>query len=1078
MRFSAFVPWLVVGAVAVPVAGQDEAVANTPFQFVCVKESEPVFLNGIAVPADETWERRDDVPAGRAPARCWAWSDSCPPRLLEPGQNAAAACRAAAASSKPLTVRMLAPEAPDLNRDPVDGAAAPAEFSVTAAPAAMWRQVPRSLLPTITVASTSLSLPRNDETWRLQALREGLASTWRDVAPEEGSVELALQQAVDLTVHVTAAGAPLAGARLYLLRAGSGMAAGPPEPLGFGISDANGKVSLTVSERERAAVLVSHVTRTAAAFERFAEAPPVVELGRGLAVTGRTVDLEGQPVAGVRLLGLSWVEHELPVMRRHLGLSGPDGRFLLTGFTKGAASLRTDGSELEYSERFDLEDSLDLGSIVLAAAETYWIQVVDASRGTPVPGARAVFGGGEGTTTDQEGIAEVSPRFSRILLIHAKGYRAARFEIGGGGTTTAEPSLPGLPIFPVDVAGDAGATAEEPLVLRLEPAFTVEGVFIAADGVTPAASGHLVAARDMGTGSATRHRTIAADGSFSADLEPGAYTLELTATNAGRTVLSVQGSAGDARDLGVIVAPASAWVSGTVVNSEYVPVFEASVSYTRPSEYGRLMTRAMGQVATVTTDVDGAFELHGLEVGTSTLRVEAEGFAPLEFEVEANAVEWIDAGLVELSRGRRITVRSDVERGQVLLDPGGRSRPRDLITGDLEEGRALLDAVPEGAFVVRVSENGQAVCEKEVEEATGDDVVTCDRSTVTVIGRVTLAGQPGAGDLFWGAKENSRYGGGFTTTIIGGLTRTREVGPSRSQNLQASVDLDGNYRLEAVLPGEWNVRWSPPDGGQPERREVTVPDVPGGEVTLNFDYGGVSIEGVVTDPEGQPVHFATVDLFPQRSAVISDPNGRFQVLGLAPGAYQVRARFRHQRSDLVDVELRDFSDRQTVQLQLSDDPPNDELTVHVRGGGGGLCFIEMEASGQRVARIDNGVATTKLTPPLTDRVRIACQADGRWILTGWQDLERALDRGVEFDPFESDSSIVLEGEPSTAAVQIIGPGGWDLGALRLWFGGASTFAVGETISNLPVGEYTLRWGNQIRTVWTERRRAAEVEVED
>ncbi len=1078
MRFSAFVPWLVVAAVAVPVAGQDEAAPDAPFQFVCVKESEPAFLNGMAVPVDETWERRDDVPAGRAPAECWAWSDSCPPRLLQPGEDAAAACRADANSSRPLTVRVQAPESSNSNADPVDGAAAAAEFRVTAAPAEMWRQVPRHLLPTTTVASTSLSLLRNDETWRLQALREGLASTWRDVAPEEGSVELVLRRAVDLTVHVTADGAPLAGARMNLLRVGSGMAAGRPEPLGFGMSDADGKVSLTVSERERSAVLVSHVARTATVFERFLEAPSVVELGRGLAVTGRTVDLEGQPVAGVRLLGLSWVEHELPVMRRHLGLSGPDGRFLLTGFTKGAASLRTDGGELEYSEGFDLEGSLDLGAIVLGAAETYWIQVVDASRGTPIPGARASSEAGEHSTTDREGSAQVSPRFGRRLMVSAKGYRMARFEIGGGGATAAEPSLPGLPIFPVDVSGGAGATAEEPLVLRLEPAFTVEGVFIAADGVTPAASGHLVAARDMGNGSATNHRALAADGSFSADLEPGAYTLELTATNAGRTVLSVQGSAGDARDLGVIVAPASAWVSGTVVNSEYVPVFEASVSYTRPSEYGRLMTSAMGQVATVTTDVDGAFELHGLEVGTSTLRVEAEGFAPLEFEVEANAVEWIDAGLVELSRGRSITVRSDVERGQVLLDPGGRGRPRDLITGDLEEGRALLEAVPEGAFVVRVSENGLAVCEKEVEEASGDDVVTCDRSTVTVIGRVTLAGQPGAGDLFWSAKENSRYGGGFITTLSGGLTRTQEIGPSRSQNLQASVDLDGNYRLEAVLPGEWNVRWSPPDGGQPERREVTVPEAPGEEVTMNFDYGGVSIEGVVTDPEGQPVHFATVDLFPQRSAVISDPNGRFQVLGLAPGAYQLRARFRHQRSDLVDVELRDYGDRQTVQLQLSDDPPNDEITIHISGGGGGLCFIEMESSGQRVAPIDGGVARTKLTPPLTDRVRIACQADGRWILTGWQDLERALDRGVEFDPFESDSSIILEGEPSTAAVQIVGPGGWDLGKLRLWFGGASAFAVGETISNLPVGEYTLRWGSQIRTVWTERRRAAEVAIED
>ena len=1075
MRFSAFAASLVVAAVAVPVAGQDDAVADAPFQFVCRVESEPALVNGIAVPADDTWERQDDIQAGRAPAECWAWSDSCPPLFLEPGQNAAAACRAGSDSFKPLTVRVLDPEAP--NADPVDGVAALAEYSVTAAPAAMWRQVPRDLLPTTTFASGSLSLPRTDEMWRLQALGEELASTWRDLPPEEGSVELALGKAVNLMVQATTGGAPLAGARMYLVK----MESGPftrREPLGFEMSDADGKVNLTVSARERAAVLVSHIARTATAFERYAEAPPVVELGPGFAVTGRTVDPEGRPMAGVRLLGLSWLEHELAVMRRHLGISGPDGRFSLTGFGKGAVSLRTDGGDLEYSERFDLEESLDLGSIVLTAAETYWIQVLDASRGTPIPGARASSEAGEQTTTDREGIALVSPRFDRTLMISAKGYRPARFEIGGGGTTAKERSIPGLPTLPVDVAGGTGATAEEPLVLRLDPAFTVEGVYMAADGVTPVASGRLVAARDMANGQTTSHRTIAADGSFSVDLEPGSYTLELSGTNAARTVLDVRGSAGDVRDLGVISAPTSAWVSGTVVNPEYAPVFEASVSYTPPSEYGQLMAWAMGREATVATNLDGYFELHGLELGSSTLRVEADGFAPLEFQVEANAIEWIDAGFVELSRGRRITVRSDVGRGQVLLDPGGRGLPRDLITGDLEDGLAVVDRVPEGALVVRVSENGVAACEKEVAEASGDDVVTCDRSTVTVTGRVTLAGQPGAGELFWAAKENVRHGGGFIRSGFGPLARTREVGPSRSQNLQVSVELDGNYRLEAVLPGEWTVRWSPPDGGQPESREVTVPEAPGEEVTLNFDYGGVSIEGVVTDPEGEPVHFATVDVFPQRSAVISDPNGRYQVLGLAPGAYQLRARFQHQRSDLVDVELRDYGDRQTVQLHLRDDPPNDEIAVRIRGGDGGFCFVEMEGAGQRVARIDGGVARTQLTPPLTDRVRVACQADGRWILTGWQPLEPALDRGVDLDPFESNSSIVLEGDPSTVAVQVTGPGGWDLGKLRIWFGGASAFAVGETISNLPVGEFTLRWGNQVRTVWTERRRVAEVEIED
>ena len=98
---------------------------------------------------------------------------------------------------------------------------------------------------------------------------------------------------------------------------------------------------------------------------------------------------------------------------------------------------------------------------------------------------------------------------------------------------------------------------------------------------------------------------------------------------------------------------------------------------------------------------------------------------------------------------------------------------------------------------------------------------------------------------------------------------------------------------------------------------MTVPEAPGEEVTLNFDYGGVSIEGVVSDPEGQPVHFATVDVFPQRSAVISDPNWAIpRSWGWRRAPTSCGRGSGTSGPSFVDVELRDFSDRQTVQLQL------------------------------------------------------------------------------------------------------------------------------------------------------------------
>ncbi len=896
----------------------------------------------------------------------------------------------------------------------------------------------------------AFSLPRSDGPWRLQAHVDDQASTWRYVPDHEASVTLTLLPAADFRFVVTADGVPLEDSRFYLVKPRQ---ISPGDLLGFEVSDHEGVVALTLPTAESSAAVVSHDTRVAEPFPRFRSTPRVIELGPGLTVSGQAVDEQGKPLGAVRLKGLSFVPDSFGLMQRHRGGTGPDGRFAIGGFSPGQASLQTEEGDLAFSATFELEGSVDLGPIVLRAPEVAWVQTVDARDGNPVPDARIQDPSSHWMSTDEDGLARLSLEFGRAIIVKAGGYIPTQFD---------------LPVL-------AGVTKEEPLVVGLEPAFSIDGVFVAADGVTPATGGR-VSALNRTSGGMGMNVGIERDGSFSIDLQAGAYELELTAGSTGYRRIELQGVAGESLDLGFVSARPSAWVRGHVFGQDdYKPVTGASVSYTRPSEFGPLLAPALGQVATVTTDGEGYFEMHGLELGTSTLRVQAEGYASRDLHVEAATIQGVDVGIVEISRGRRVTVRTDVDEGMVVLDAGRTGLPRDRLTEKLVEGRAEFTAVPEEPFGVVVYEEGDPVCEKSEDDSEGDEAITCNHSAAWVTGLVTRGDQPGGGMLVWRRVRETRLPEGFLRHGSGPFTRTEELASTHSVELKAPLESDGRYNIKAVLPGEWEVVWAPLSGGMQDARSVTVPKTR--NAVLDFQYDSVSIEGQVLHPDGRPVPLANVTAFPSRRTVGTNRDGRFEILGLAPGIHELRARFQHLRSPLVDVELSD-SRGEIVQLILEDGPLTEELEIVLRGSDSGFCFVDMDSALPKVLQIYAGVAKVTPEPPLPNRLRVACLTDGRWILDGWRDLLTALDRGIEFNPLDSTSSITLVGEASPGKARIIGPGGWDLGRLRLWFHGVSAFSVGETISNLPVGEYTVHVGDWARTVWTERRRATRVEIED
>ena len=1036
-------------------AVQVEAQTSGSLEFVCLSSDGGVLplTSSTTGSPDEDWQEISTFADAEVEA-CWVWSELCPPVRRPFGSDLAPNCRSGAkdapdaAGGPELVVRL-----PALDND----AATARPPTLTAAPSAMWREVPRSLLPNWSVDAGVARLPHGPGPWRLQACTEQGCSRWTDVPDGTGEVSLSFLKARTASYRIgTTDGAPLVNTRFHLVRPGRG-GLSQTEILGFEQPDPEGRVAFRLPVDQGPPAVVSSDGREAVAFLALRDVPARVELGPGLVLSGRVVNGVGEPVPA-ELRGHSFIRDGFGLTQMQRGRTGPAGLFRLAGFSAGDATLRAvaEGSiGLEFARRLKLEDSTDLGEIVLTEMEVAWVRVVDAVRRSPVASA-VVRTADDEWRTDADGLAGVEVRYTRELQVVAPGY--------GFAVARLPPRV--------------GRAPAEPFPIELEPALNVTGIYVSADGLTPAANGRLSA---QGGQNLRLSAAIQPDGAFSIDLPGGgAWDLELVAGNAGSVRLEVAGIGGETIDFGVVRAPPSAAIFGYLVGEGYEPLAGVTVTSSLRSESGPLLTPLLGSTLTATSGPEGYFELHGLEAGPAVVRFAAEGYAPHRLEFQIEGAVPIDVGTIELSQGKRIAVRSDTARGLVEMEVGDVVPPEQM-TAALVDREALFREVPEGPLaIVVLNGDRQPVCTKEVPEPKNDLTVRCDDQSVSVSGRVTMGGTPVAGTLLWQRREGGPdFPVGLFRSRRDGLERVDSVLGNRIPNLRALLDGDGTYRLDSVLPGEWDVTWRPAAGGVQEPLVVDVPAGAGAEVVRDISYEGVSVEGTVLDPEGSPVGRATVEVFPDQPPVVSDSRGNFRVLGLRPGRYQLRARERHLRSDLVDVELDRPGDRTTVQLHLADEPARDRLRIELADGSDGFCYTEMNNGvGGQLVQVRNGTAEVRVEPPLGEQVRASCNADGRWVLGAWRNLREAMEQGLTFDPGASTASLALIGRSPAGGISITGPGGWDLGALRMWFGGGPTFAAGEKLTNLPVGTYLIEWGDGSRSVFAERRRETEVELDD
>lgn len=488
---------LVAGLAATPLASQ--ATDGGPTRLVCLDVDARAFAVD-PLPGGVSVGSLSDLAPDREVLLCWYWNDACPPRrhLAADGPLPDGGCD----GTRRLEVQILPP------RHAGGEGLGSAEVQVTAAPDRMWVEVPRRLLPTFVSGSPVLSVPRGEEGWRLQAQAGDHASAWQWAASDRDSVDLALEPATDFRFEVTANDGPLADARFYLVEEAT---AHRPQSayLGFEASDEEGVVAVTLPSTARSAVVVTHDLRSAAPFSSPGDVPPRIELASGLLVSGRATNEAGDPVGGVRLQGLSFIPNGFGLLQRHLGRTARDGRFEVSGFAPGQISLQAKAEGLEFGRTFNLKESVDLGTIVLRSFEAAWLRVLDARDGTAVPGARIRDSSGYWTTASEEGPTRLSLAFGREITILATRYLSTRFEL----------------------PNRVGMTAEEPFDVQLVPAFFVEGVFVAADGTTPAAGG--AGERDPTRGRKERDQTelhparrLVLDRVASGRLAPGTFGRE------------------------------------------------------------------------------------------------------------------------------------------------------------------------------------------------------------------------------------------------------------------------------------------------------------------------------------------------------------------------------------------------------------------------------------------------------------------------------------------------------------------------------------------------------------------------
>ena len=414
--------------------------------------------------------------------------------------------------------------------------------------------------------------------------------------------------------------------------------------------------------------------------------------------------------------------------------------------------------------------------------------------------------------------------------------------------------------------GPAGATASFALV----PGGAIEGVVLDEKTRQPVPGAAIDARRERSAGLALAetgsHHVIAGEGGKFriGGLRPGVYELDAGAEGRSTKSSTVIGLGVAEQVAGVeLLVGAGLAIRGLVVDERDTPVAGATVAAIAKGE----------RDPEATADAKGAFVIDGIRPGKFLLMARdetAKSAGGTEVEVKDRDVDGV---IVRVQRG--ITIKGHVEPRQVA-DVRFQPEEGEMVMGVWAGMLAPITTGADGAFELSTASPGKATLTARC--ASGDQgAVTVDVAGgmpevvlkvspgASIAGRVVDGdGKPVSGAVVMAAAT----GGRETVTMVNGVV---------TSGVQGMTNASGAYKLEGLAAGTY--RLSALERGKPARVRGKAPQVSlaalekktGADFAIDRANG--VIKGVVLGPDGKPLADAWVSVHQDLGAMLAGATG-------------------------------------------------------------------------------------------------------------------------------------------------------------------------------------------------------------